>query len=83
MIAMPGVVLEDADRVIFPSEPAARESFGGVAMTPAGSDPTVTATPPVTLIGEATTVITCAAPPGTIVIDDGAARRKRSVWLGV
>ena len=46
MLAMPDVAFEDADMLIFAGEPAARDRIDGVAMTPAGSDPTVIATPP-------------------------------------
>jgi hypothetical protein len=82
MLAMPIVAHEkNADLC----HGAGGKKQGSTALPDApGSDPTVTATPPVDLfIGEATTVVACAAPPGTTVIVDGAATREKSMWLWV
>src|SRR5215475_2233328 len=83
MFAVPGAALAAAVMLIGLCEPGVSDRLDGVAVTPAGSVPTVTAMLPLKPFNPvATTLTVCAAPPGTTVTLDGAATNEKS-WLGV
>jgi hypothetical protein len=81
-LAVPATAAEEAVMLICMSEPGVIERVIGVAVTPAGSEPTVTATLPLKpFSGETPTVNVCAAPPGTTVMLAGATSREKSDML--
>ena len=64
--------------------PTATERLDGVAVTPAGSDPSLIATLPLKLFtGEVLTVRTCDVPPAVNVTDEGSTCKEKLGVLGV
>jgi hypothetical protein len=79
MVALPAAAAGVAVTPICCSPPGAIDRVIGVAMTPLGKEPTATVTFPVKpFTGEAVIVTVCAAPPGVIVIAEGAIARVKS-----
>jgi hypothetical protein len=62
-----------AERLNCPRLPAASERVAGVAVTPAGSEPSFTATLPLKLFcGDVAMVRSCGLPPAVRFTDEGA-----------
>ena len=84
MLAVPAAAVGPAVTVICCSEPAVIDKVIGVAVTPVGSEPTVTLTFPVNpFVGEALIAIACAAPPGMSVIVEGTIASVKSAGNSV
>src|SRR6185312_689667 len=82
MLAVPAGAEEDTERLNSPSEPDVRFRLEGVAVTPSGREPSVTATFPLkSFVPEATTLSSCAAPPGATVMVDGPAWSEKSALV--
>ena len=79
-VAVPAAAVVAAVRAMVCAAPGVRVSIDGWALTPAGSPEIATATAPANpFVGDALTLICCAAPPGTRVTVVGAEARLKSL----